>query len=117
MRPAASAETSKVATRRLRWLAASLALVTVAAMRTGLLAFIQQGEAERQSTRAQVAQLRQAAAGTPEIALAVKVTKTGRQKRMTRTGQVHKCGNAVPPHLSAAVVRAQFAPREERSAA
>lgn len=50
------AEVERRSNRRLRWLAASLALVTVAAMLTGLLAFIQQGEAERQSTRAQVAQ-------------------------------------------------------------
>ena len=50
------AEVEKQANRRLRWFSASLALVTVAAIVAGLIAFLQGNEAERQSARAQVAQ-------------------------------------------------------------
>lgn len=32
-------------------------------------------------------------------------------KPLTKTAQVHKCGNMVPPHFSAALVRAQFEAR------
>jgi DNA (cytosine-5)-methyltransferase 1 len=46
-------------------------------------------------------------------------TKTGRavKKRLTKTAQVHKCGNSVPPPFSEALVRAQFAEREEEAVA
>lgn len=36
--------------------------------------------------------------------------KNGRKKRLTKTAQVHKCGNAVPPPFSQALVTAQLGP-------
>lgn len=49
-------EVEKRANYRLRWLAASLSVVTVLALLAGLLAFTQRNEAQRQSLRAQSAQ-------------------------------------------------------------
>lgn len=45
--------------------------------------------------------------------------KTGRVVRrpLTKTEQVHKCGNAVPPPFAEAIARAQFAPRREEMVA
>ncbi len=49
-------EVERRANNRLRWLAASLSVVTLLALLAGLLAFTQRNEAQRQSVRAQSAQ-------------------------------------------------------------
>ena len=36
--------------------------------------------------------------------------KNGKRKKLTKTGQVHKCGNSVCPPAAEAIVRAQFEP-------
>ena len=47
----------------------------------------------------------------------VLVKKNGRKKRLTKTAQVHKCGNSVSPYAAKELVLAQVAPRGEEAVA